>query len=74
MWGPARRGGAFAPYKRFGPVAQNLGAGGIDFRRALKSPTDTKKKDTLFSVSFFLVDLNGIEPSPSRMRTERSPS
>ena len=31
-----------------------------------------KKKDTLKSVSFFLVDSKGIEPSTSAMRTQRS--
>ena len=55
-------------------LGENLGGGGIHFRRASELPTDTKKKDTTCVVSFFLVDLNGIEPSTSRMRTERSPS
>ena len=53
---------------------ENLGAGKIHFRRAMKYLAVTKKKDTTYVVSFFLVDLNGIEPSTSRMRTERSPS
>lgn len=33
-WGPTRWGGAFAPYKRFGPTGQNLGTGRIYFARA----------------------------------------
>ena len=33
---PSQMGRRFAPYKRFGPLAQNLGAGGIHFRRACK--------------------------------------
>ena len=36
-WGPTQWGGAFAPYKRFGPLAQNLGAGRIHFARAFES-------------------------------------
>ena len=31
-------GGAFAPYKRFGPTAKNLGAGAIPLPRAFSSP------------------------------------
>ena len=53
---------------------ENLGAGGIDFRRALEFLTATKKKDTTYVVSFFLVDLIGIEPTTLRMRTVRSPA
>ena len=41
--GPTQWGGAYAPYKRFGPMAQNLGGGRIHFARACKclgSPAD----------------------------------
>ena len=75
MWDPARRGGAFAPYKRFAK-GQNLGAGAIHLPRAFESPkggaaywaAEPKKKDTTCVVSFFLVDSKGFEPSTSRMR------
>ena len=61
---------------------QNLGGGGIHFRRAFQSSkggappcgAEPKKKDTTKVVSFFLVDPKGFEPSTSRMRTERSPN
>ena len=33
---PHSGGGAFAPYKRFGPAAQNLGAGRIHSARAFQ--------------------------------------
>ena len=69
-WGPAQRGGAFAPYKRFGPAAQNLGAGRIYFARAVQSKrwrrlsdAGTQKEGHAFSVSFFLVTRRGFEPT-----------
>ena len=31
-----------------------------------------KKEEILLQISSYMVDLNGIEPSTSRMRTERS--
>ena len=52
--GPARRGGAFAPYKRFGPAAQNLGAGRIHFARAFRIPQVSKKKHQPVGWCFFL--------------------
>ena len=47
---PSQMGRRFAPYKRFGPGAQNLGAGGIHFRRACKvsgGPKDRLSKKRL---------------------------
>ena len=52
---------------------ENLGAGGIHFRRALKCLTVTKKKDTLKSVSFFLEQVKGIEPSCSAWEADILP-
>lgn len=48
------------------PVLPNLHRG---FRLVVD-----ENKDRAKALSLFLVDLNGIEPSTSRMRTERSPS
>ena len=54
---------------------ENFGAGGIDFCRALKSLAITKKKDTLFSVSFFLdlVEAGGVEPPSENASAGTSP-
>ena len=60
---------------------QNLGAGGIHFRRAFESPkggagqqpAKPKKKDTLNSVSFFLVEARGVEPLSENASTGTSP-
>ena len=60
---------------------QNLGAGGIHFRRVFESPkggagqqpAKPKKKDTLFSVSFFLVEARGVEPLSENASTGTSP-
>ncbi len=51
---------------------ENLGAGGIHFRRAFEIPeggaalwaAEPKKKDTTYVVSFFLVDSNPSNPNP----------
>ena len=55
---------------------ENFGAGGIDFCRALKSLAITKKKDTLFSVSFFLEPQNSIDGTTFRsaLKTKSKPS
>ena len=41
---PSEMGRRLAPYKGFGPGAQNLGAGGIHFRRACKISGDPKDR------------------------------
>ena len=41
---PSQMGRRFAPYKGFGPGAQNLSAGGIHFRRACKVSRDPKDR------------------------------
>ena len=61
---PAQRGGAFAPYKRFEPTAQNLGGGGIYFRRAFQFLTVTIKITTPFGVVIFMA--RGDNPNPLR--------
>ena len=58
-WDPAHRGGTFAPHKVFA-CGENLGGGGIHFRRALESPeggagqwaAKPKKKDMTCSHVF----------------------
>ena len=53
---------------------QNLGGGGIHFRRAFQSPkggaplcgVELKKKDTTTVVSFFLAVVVGFEPPPAK--------
>ncbi len=68
-WGPTRWGGAFAPYKRFAP-GKTLAQGQFTCPEHVQSPEgggglgppEPKKKDTLYSVSFFLEVTPGFEP------------
>ena len=69
---PAQRGGAFVPYKRFEPTAQNLGGGGIHFRRAFQFLTVSIKNNHTLRCGYFLWWRRG-ESNPRPKTLPREP-